>query len=372
MGLLAAAVVILLANIKRRIAAERQLLALNSRLEQQVEARTAELRASVLAVQEAQEQMIRSEKLRLLGILSAGMAHELNSPLGAIRSSVRTVIRHLDHVLLKERELLLNLDGDRLAAFRTLRAYLEARGPVEEFHRKRRNRIRGELEGRAIAPEAEIADLLGELKLEPSESILPELLGKEGCVELLEAVHATGLVRSMMDVIDLAADKAANVVAALQSYLTQGNREEPEALDVGAEIEKTLALLRNELDHGVSVSKSFSDVRVLGSSNRLSQVWLHLIRNGAHAMDYRGTLGVSAAAAGEDRVEIRIVDSGHGIPREIQDKVFEPFFSTKAKGEGLGLGLDLCRKIVADHGGAITFTSRPGRTEFVISLPRAL
>lgn len=369
-GVLSAVVVLLLVNIGRRIAAERRLLDLNARLEQQVEERTAELKASLVAVQDAQDQLVKSERLRLFGLLSAGMAHELNSPLGAIRSSAGTVIHYLDKVLLKNRKLLLTLDGQRLTAFRTLLAYLESRGPTEEFRWRRRNRIREALESRGTAAAGELADLLGELKLDPDESILPDILGRDWSVELLETVHAVDLVRSMMDVIGMAAGKAAEVVAALGTNPTLEDQGEPEELDVNAELDMALSILRNELDHGISVAKSYSEVRVLGSSNRLTQAWLNLIRNGAQAMDYRGTLRIATAAVG-DRVEVRISDSGCGIPPDIQSKIFEPFFTTKAGGEGMGLGLDICRKIVESHGGTISFTSLPGCTEFIVSLPRA-
>ncbi len=85
-------------------------------------------------------------------------------------------------------------------------------------------------------------------------------------------------------------------------------------------------------------------------------------------MNFKGCLTLRTGKTG-DRVIVSIVDSGSGIAPEIQDRIFEPFFTTKKEGEGIGLGLDVCKRIVEAHGGEITFRSRPGETEFLVSLP---
>jgi signal transduction histidine kinase len=85
-------------------------------------------------------------------------------------------------------------------------------------------------------------------------------------------------------------------------------------------------------------------------------------------MDYKGLLEIEGVTDG-DHLKILIRDSGPGIDESIKDKIFEPFFTTKPAGEGSGLGLDICRKIIEDHRGNISVTSRPGRTEFTVTLP---
>ena len=87
-------------------------------------------------------------------------------------------------------------------------------------------------------------------------------------------------------------------------------------------------------------------------------------------MNYRGQLQVNAVDRNEE-IEVRITDSGSGIPEDIQSKIFQPFFTTKPPGEGSGLGLDIVKKIVKKHGGTISFHSVPGETTFIVALPKS-
>jgi signal transduction histidine kinase len=106
----------------------------------------------------------------------------------------------------------------------------------------------------------------------------------------------------------------------------------------------------------------------MGYPDELNQVWTNIITNALQAMQYQGDLTIEAHQ-NNGHVEVKIIDSGPGIPEEIQPKIFEPFFTTKKQGEGTGLGLGICKKIIEKHQGEIKFTSQPGRTEFVIKLP---
>jgi signal transduction histidine kinase len=100
----------------------------------------------------------------------------------------------------------------------------------------------------------------------------------------------------------------------------------------------------------------------------LNQVWTNLIDNAIDAMQQNGVLEIAAESAGES-ARVKIIDNGSGIPEEIQSQVFDPFFTTKSVGEGTGMGLDIVQKIIQNHKGDIRFDSRPGRTEFRITLP---
>ncbi|MEQ8975574.1 MAG: ATP-binding protein [Coleofasciculus sp. C1-SOL-03] len=97
-------------------------------------------------------------------------------------------------------------------------------------------------------------------------------------------------------------------------------------------------------------------------------MWTNLIHNAVQAMDSKGTLRISVGQHNQGIV-VEFTDSGAGIPLDIQDKIFQPFFTTKVAGEGSGLGLDIVQKIVAKHQGTITFDSVPGSTTFTLTLP---
>ncbi len=155
-------------------------------------------------------------------------------------------------------------------------------------------------------------------------------------------------------------------------------------------IDVVLTLYQNQLKQGVEVVKNYQDVPLIRCSpDELNQVWTNLIHNAIQAMENRGKLAIEvfqqnnlqlptteARAAGDPStgsearfVVVQITDSGPGIPKEIQDRIFEPFYTTKAAGEGSGLGLDIVRKIVEKHQGQIAVESQAGKTTFSVLLP---
>jgi signal transduction histidine kinase len=109
---------------------------------------------------------------------------------------------------------------------------------------------------------------------------------------------------------------------------------------------------------------------VRGVAAELNQIWANLIDNALDAVSPSGTIAVKATVE-SGRVVVRVVDNGPGIPPEIRDQIFDPFFTTKDVGKGTGLGLDIVRRLVDRHNGDIEVQSRPGRTEFIVSLPLA-
>jgi signal transduction histidine kinase len=110
--------------------------------------------------------------------------------------------------------------------------------------------------------------------------------------------------------------------------------------------------------------------KVFGFAAELNQVWGNLIDNALDAAPVGGYVEVIAKLEGQ-RVVVRIIDNGPGIPAEVRSRIFDPFFTTKPIGQGTGLGLDIARRLVAHNNGAIDFESQPGRTEFRVSLPIA-
>jgi signal transduction histidine kinase len=97
-------------------------------------------------------------------------------------------------------------------------------------------------------------------------------------------------------------------------------------------------------------------------------VWTNLISNAQQALNGKGRIAIETAVEGGAAV-VRVIDDGPGVPAELQPRIFEPFVTTKPKGEGTGLGLGIARRIVEKHGGEIRCTSSPGRTVFEVRLP---
>ncbi|RLD70295.1 MAG: hypothetical protein DRJ10_20525, partial [Bacteroidetes bacterium] len=154
------------------------------------------------------------------------------------------------------------------------------------------------------------------------------------------------------------------------SYSRHGISESKENANIIEGIETVLTLYNNQLKHGIEVKKNFKTVpEIMCYPDELNQVWTNLIHNSIYAMQEKGKLEIIVSKTDTDIV-VKIKDNGKGISDEIQDKVFDAFFTTKPTGEGSGLGLDIVKKIIEKHNGTIDFESKEGDgTEFRVVLP---
>ena len=166
------------------------------------------------------------------------------------------------------------------------------------------------------------------------------------------------------------AQAISEIVRAVKSYAYLDQAPVQDA-DLRASLEDTLVILRHKLKDGIEVVRDFEAglPTIEAYASELNQVWTNLIDNAIHAMNGRGVLELRARRVGSD-VEVRIADSGTGIPAAIASRIFDPFFTTKPQGVGTGLGLHIAHNIVVNrHHGRIDVESRPGRTEFRVWLP---
>lgn len=159
------------------------------------------------------------------------------------------------------------------------------------------------------------------------------------------------------------------IVKALKSYshLDQSKTLSPANILEG--LENTLVILNNQIKYGIKVVRNFREIpSVLCNPDELNQVWTNLIQNAIQALKGKGKIEISVFPQ-NDFVVVEIEDDGPGIPVKIQDRIWDPFFTTKDQGEGTGLGLGIAKGIVEKHKGKITLTSHPGKTIFRIELP---
>lgn len=374
-------------DITDRRRAEEELKALNETLEQRIRDRTRELdemnahlvkaneelQTTLETLHEAQDSLVQSEKLAALGQLIAGIAHELNTPLGAIVSSNQSMIRLLGSRLQDASRALAGLSQDVLDWFNpALEAALGASSLSEEpsGRYRRRKALAARLSEGGASPSDSLIEALLDLRLDEDPSIPGLARNHPDFEKAVDALDTLASIKSMSDVISVAADKCSNVVSALLYYVRREDGEEGTSrVDVVRELESLLTLYSNKTKYGVRIEKEYRcPGSVRGNRNQLNQVWMNLIQNALQAMDFQGTLGL-----GVDRVDAKIVvsvrDTGPGVPEHLRKKIFEPFFTTKKSGEGTGLGLDICRKIVERHGGRIELESEPGATIFRVFLP---
>lgn len=353
---------------------------LNENLENRIEERTAdlaqanqELEEMVRSLDAARDAMIESEKLAALGHLTTTIAHELNTPLGAIVSSNQTIGTEIRDLLQALPRFLPNLDGPEKVLFDALfHRALEHRTTEASVRADRARRKQWEADLRAAGqPEAErIAEALSEMGFKDLSALPDAPWASPNALEIVLVCEKVFDFARAQDIIAVAATKAAHTVEALLRYNQREDHGETSEIDLTSEIEGCLTLFQGRTKGRVEVVRSYQAVPpIRGRLDALNQVWTNLISNALQAMDYHGILEVAIFPVSEGGVAFSVTDNGPGIPAEHLDKVFRPFFTTKKTGEGTGLGLSISRSVVEAHGGTIDLESRPGHTVFTVRLP---
>lgn len=355
--------------------------------EQRVKERTqelshanAELAQAFADLHQAQTQLVHSERMAGLGLLVAGVAHEINSPTAAIRGAADALSEIIGHLGDVATALLVEGYGteQREAVFAWIAATARHAGEQSTPSGVSARRL-----ARALS-QTHSARLLG-LNIDSSELArigienhhldnLVKLTGDQP-VLLASALRAlvayTRALRSTR-IIHQAIGRVMRIVSALKTYshFDQSTPVGPDGqVDLHAGIESTLMLFDFAL-RGITVERSFAPDMplIIGMADELNQIWTNLVQNAIHALAGHGTLHIATQHDG-NMVRVTVTDSGTGIPPEVLPRIFEPFYTTKPKGQGTGLGLGIVRNIVERHRGTINCQSQPGRTMFIVSLP---
>ncbi|MDJ0850647.1 MAG: ATP-binding protein [Myxococcota bacterium] len=286
---------------------------LNATLERKVEERTEELADAVYELKQAQKQMVHQEKMASVGQLVAGVAHEINNPVNFIQGNLFHLRQYVE----------------------TLRSAIQA---YEEAAKDA-----------SVGPG--LTSRLGEIREELGvDFVLEDLDGLfEGCEE--------GVRRTTTIVQDLRTF----------SRLDPGS---PTTIDLAAALDATINLLRGRLK-GIEVTREYEEVPPVEClEGQLNQVFMNLVANAADAVGDSGSIAIRLRSVDAGTVEVEIDDDGRGIPPDLIEKIFEPFYTTKEVGRGTGLGLAISYEVVAHHGGRIDVASTLGRgTLFRVQLP---
>lgn len=353
----------------------------NERLEQMVVERTAEisqtnqdLAEALRELQEAQAQLLLSERLAGMGQLVAGIAHEVNTPAAAIQGAVTNLDRSLVRLLDFCRQLAnlglsvpkWNAFIDEVARHAARTELRQSTAPAEA--RRRAGDLADQLEASGVPDARRMGRRMVDLGASDSAMRLLDLAGPTDAVPLIGCLQELVMLRRNGLAISTAIGTVNRIVSALRAY-SHLDQTRVDQVNVHDGIETTLIILGSRLKQGITVVRHFGDLpQVPVYVDELNQVWTNLIVNALDAIGEKGEIVIESEVLG-DEVVVRIVDCGPGIPEDLQQRIFKPFFTTKAKGEGTGLGLGIVQRIVDKHGGRLEAESKPGRTCFSVYLP---
>lgn len=344
-----------------------ELQVVNQSLEQRVQERTEELRKSLDELHKVQDKLIDSGKMSALGRLSAGIAHELNTPLGAIIASNRQIANFFDTKYTGFPDFFVNLDQKGFSLYKKLLLEgLKNNTSIDSIANSHKisQSLMAELEWKNIKHSEKIAEGLIELGITNVDNTLLLMLDHPDNLKIITQATEIAIVRKMTSIISLAGQKATTVVSALKTYLSTKSDDLPKNIDISENLDRILTLMHNMINFNIKIVRDYKPAIIRGVEDKLDQVWINIIRNALEAMSFQGVLTLRTATK-DNKIRVEIEDSGPGIPPEIQDKIFEPFFSTKAD-TGIGLGLDICQRIIENHNGKIWFETKPGSTCFII------
>ncbi len=355
----------------------RRLAEYNHTLEKKVGERTEELHKkndelqdALSHLEESQQQLIHSEKMAALGQLIAGIAHEINTPLGAIQASVGNTTKNLE-AFCQDLPGFLEKMGDQDRAFFVL--LLSLAGHTTQMSTKEERQIRRgvvrELEQHGISYSEELADMLVDMQISSNLATIMAALARPGALEIVDLAHRLSGIARNSETVRTAIGRASKVLFALKHFTHHDQSGNMIAGDINQGLKTVLVLYQNLLKQGCEVVERFSELPETACyPDELNQVWTNLIHNALHAMQNKGVLTIETKYQAGD-ISVSISDTGCGIPEDIQNRIYDTFFTTKPAGEGSGLGLGICKRIIDKHHGAIDFESRPGVTRFVVTLP---
>ncbi|MDF3820991.1 ATP-binding protein [Leptospira sp. 96542] len=350
-----------------------ELGALVSEKDNEVYRKKEELEKALRQIRETEHQLIHSEKLSELGRLIAGVAHELNNPLSAIKASIETLIDSKDKEIqkLNEKEAVLTKLNEEEK--NTLKHILSTRsefGIVASYteRKEKRNILKQLLVQNNLDYDSDIIEKfldVGVTTLSPSEINLLRT-NKDSLRNFLLDEKNNYL---HLSIVQIAADRASLIINALKNFSRTPKNEDKRKFSILENIETVLLIYQYRMRGKVSIKKTFlTDANIFGWPEDMMRVWTNVILNALYAMNEKGNIMIFVEKK-DYYVSVRIIDNGPGIPLEIQKKIFEPFFTTKNANEGSGMGLEITKTIIERHHGKIVLESEPGHTCFQFLIP---
>jgi len=272
------------------------------------------LESTLLKLKKTQNQLLESEKMASLGVLIAGIAHEINNPINFIYAGVNSLLKDLD----------------------------DMRPVIDALHK--------------LDPDAE--------QLQEQARHIRDLQDKNDFDEAFVALCET------IDDVKIGANRINEIITSLSRF-SRLDKESHQLADIHEDIESVLVLLKNKYKNRIEIHRDFAEdlPSIECSPGKLNQVFMNLLSNAIDAIPDRGNIHIQTRFD-EKEVSIAVRDDGEGMPQDRIDKIFDPFFTTKPVGQGVGLGLAITYSIIREHHGRIAIDSTPNQgSTFTLNLP---
>lgn len=281
---------------------------------QELKKEQEEQKVLIAKLRNAQEQLLNNEKMASIGQLAAGVAHEINNPVGYVNSNINSLDGYVTDIY------------DVLDVYQTLEQTI----PEENEHRKKLKDMKSDIDFDFIRDD--IKELISE--------------SKEGVLRVKQ------IVKDLKD-------------------FSHVDEAEWQVTDLEKGIDSTLNIVHNELKYKAKIHKSYGDIPTIECvPSQINQIIMNLLVNAGHAIDEQGTITIQTGTLEDKYIFVDIIDTGKGIAPENLNKIFDPFFTTKPVGQGTGLGLSLSYSIAEKHGGELSVNSVVGEgTTFRLRLP---
>jgi len=281
------------------------------------------LKQTLTMLEDSQAKMLESEKMASIGQLAAGVAHEINNPIGFVGSNLKTLMEYQEVI------------NKMLTVYHELMIVLKAEA------------VNVNLSADMLTKTKQVMDVEKNVDIVFVQKDISDLV--KDCYEGIERIQ--------------------NIVLELKAFAHPG-KDQLIVADINKRLESSLNVVYNELKYKAKVNMNFEELpQIKCFPQQLDQVFINILMNAGQSIETKGEIHIETKYV-NDNIEITIRDNGSGIPEENLRRIFEPFFTTKEVGQGTGLGMHIAYNIIKKHKGTIDVRSRIGKgTTFTIRLP---
>lgn len=363
----------MLVNINKRIEfiheieiANKKYLEINDGLEKLVAEKTAKNN-------ELTQMMSNQDKLAMIGEITAGITHDLNTPIGAVKvgaESVRYTLENLFKSVLEKCSIeQLHFACQRsvetnvrmfVGGLQMMRETKEMEAYLKENYPK--------LENVSV-----LANALVKSRISTAErEVIEKIIATPNALEFTELIYHIQSIRTFIDTVIEAGEKAASVIKNLRFYLKEGDTLVKTEVNISHNINTVLNVFNHQIKNNVELHVNIPEnLSIKGYETKLYQLWSNLIKNAIEAIGDSGELVIEGKREGS-KVIVSVKNTGEMIPLEIQDKIFEKFFTTKTESNGTGLGLSIVNKVIEEHNAEIKLESNEHFTCFHVTFTQEI